>query len=457
MKRIWFAGLCLFLLVLSGYGQPSQDAVTDGKVVVFKFPFQRDTFYISGNDVELKLLYSYIDQYREAIASGKVSLYVNGYCSSFGEHSKNLQTASFRSHHVKSDLVLHKGLKEMNFVTANHADTYEGNGDVVTVTMRLPKEKPVEAVAIVEIPVPADEPEVVVAPNEEPVNVPEQPLPAVSVAPADSFITVYQAISYGGNGDTVTVSIPQHPGMQTTAGGKMTRDTLSNKWHPGYWDKNFTFYYTNVYEGGKDALAVLSFRPSVAEGETVEKVQEKKKDVVKQLPVRPKDPFRGWRFSLRTDLLYWLAVVPNAGLEWNPFDHWSILVNGLYNRMVLGGGEKQYRIEMVSPELRWHIGEDKRWFTGVEFHTGKYNFKLGETGYQGKMTGGGITGGYQVHLNPLFDMDFHLGLGYTKLEHDTYYRSSNGVLVRKETGLKKNFIGPTQAGVSFIWRINHSK
>ncbi|KAA6348598.1 hypothetical protein EZS27_003927 [termite gut metagenome] len=450
MKRIWFAGLFLCLSVLPDYGQHSPESVTgDEKVVIFKFPFQCDTFYLSGNDVELKQLYSYVEQYQGAITSGEMPLYLNGYCSSFKEESKNLQTAFLRGHHVKSDLILHKGLKETHFVTASHAGTYEGNKDVVTVTMRLPKEK---------LPVPAVEPAVI--PNVKPDSIAKQPQPAVS--PSDRFITVYQANTYAGGGDTVSVAIPVRPGMQAAiaAGDEVIRvDTLFKQPLLGWWDKDFiTMYYTNTYEDGKDVIAVRIplRRVAVTEGETVEKVQEKKADTVKQLPSRPKAPFRGLRFSLRTDLLYWLAVVPNAGIEWNPFDHWSILVNGLYNQIVLGGGEKQYCIEMVSPELRRHIGEDKRWFVGVEFHTGKYNFKLGETGYQGDLTGGGLTGGYQMHLNPVFDMDFHLGLGYTKLEHDSYYRSSNGVLVRKETGLKKNFIGPTQAGVSLVWRINHS-
>jgi hypothetical protein len=478
MKRIWFAGLCLFLSVLSGYGQSSLDAVTGEKLVVFKFPFQHDTFYIpySGNDVELKRLYSYIEQYQEEISSGTVSLYVNGYCSSFGEDSKNLQTASLRSNRVKSDLILHKKLKEKNFVTANHTDTYEGNGDIVTVAMRLPEKNPAEAAATEEIPVPVGESEVAVVPNMVADSVPEQSLPLAGVAPADRFITVYQASAYGSAGDTVTVAIPMRPGIQTTAGGRVIRDTLFTKPLPGWWDKDYiTVYYTNAYEGGTDQVTVkIPFRHSASgekARETSETTQKAENGTVEPKTedgaVEPSfadpssDPFNfnfnfdPWRFSVRTDLLYWLAIIPNAGLEWNPFDQWSILVNGLYNRIVLGGGEKQYRIELVSPELRWHPGESD-WFLGAEFHTGKYSFKFGETGYQGNMSGGGITGGYQVHLNPVFDMDFHLGLGYTRLEYDTYYRSK-GVLVRKEGGLKKDFIGPTQAGVSLVWRINHSK
>jgi hypothetical protein len=420
MKRIWFAGLCLCLSVLSGYGQHAPDVVTDQKkMVVFKFPFQCDTCYLFGNDVELKRLYAYIEQYQGEIASGVVSLDVNSYCSSFGDKNKNLRTASLRSNLVKSYLIRDKGLREKNFVTANHTAAYEGNRDVVTVTMQLPKE--------------------------------------VGLVPTQRFITIYQT---AGGRDTVSVVIPMRSGREAavaTGKERIRIDTLFNQSHPGLEDKDYiTVYYTNVYEGGEDMVTVRmpllrSVSTATAKGKTV---QKRGNSTVAQLTAL----FKKLRFSVRTDLLCWLAVIPNGGIEWsrNPFDPWSILVNGYYNRLAWSGGEKQYRIGMVSPEIRYRIGEKKKWFVGGEFHTGHYNFKTSETGYQGNLTGGGITSGYLMRLNPVLDLDFHLGLGYTKLEYDTYYRF-NEKTVRKEAGLNKNFIGPTQAGVSLVWRINHSK
>jgi hypothetical protein len=120
---------------------------------------------------------------------------------------------------------------------------------------------------------------------------------------------------------------------------------------------------------------------------------------------------------------------------------------------------------MISPEVRYYIGENKNWFIGAEGHIGEFNYKLSPTGYQGDAVGAGLTGGYKLRLNKTFDLDFSLGLGYTHLKYETYYRAhyrSNGngytvndsYMVRKEAGLKKNLFGPTQAGVSLIWKIN---
>lgn len=158
------------------------------------------------------------------------------------------------------------------------------------------------------------------------------------------------------------------------------------------------------------------------------------------------------KFSLRTNLLYWVAATPNLGMEWKPSGSFGVLVNGAWSHWIWSGGGKHHRTWLVQPEIRWYPGESRYWFLGIEGHAGEFNFKFGDTGYQGDALGGGLTGGYRLRLSKCFDMDFSLGLGYTQLKYDTYYRS-NDVMVRKESGLEKNMFVPTQAGVSLIWKI----
>jgi hypothetical protein len=147
-----------------------------------------------------------------------------------------------------------------------------------------------------------------------------------------------------------------------------------------------------------------------------------------------------------------LGTIPNGGVTWRPFDRLEVLVNGLYNHWLWSNGNRQYRTLMVVPEFRWYLGEKQRWFWGGEFHTGDFNYKFGEDGYQGDLQGGGITGGYRMRLSEKFDMDFYAGLGYTQLEYDTYNRIK-GVMVKKGESAEKNFWGPTQGGVSLIWKL----
>ncbi|GHV05619.1 hypothetical protein FACS189416_5460 [Bacteroidia bacterium] len=158
------------------------------------------------------------------------------------------------------------------------------------------------------------------------------------------------------------------------------------------------------------------------------------------------------KFSIRTNLLYWLAATPNFGIEYHPSENFGILVNGLWSHWIWSDNDKHHRTWMVSPEVRYYIGANKNWFIGVEGHAGEFNFKFNDTGYQGDAIGGGLTGGYKLRLSEVFDLDFSLGLGYTQLKYDTYYRS-NGYMVRKEGGLKKDFFGPTQLGVSLIFKL----
>ncbi|GHT15950.1 hypothetical protein FACS189426_23830 [Bacteroidia bacterium] len=164
--------------------------------------------------------------------------------------------------------------------------------------------------------------------------------------------------------------------------------------------------------------------------------------------------------QIRTNLLYWAAATPNLGMEWKPSNSFGVLVNGAWSHWIWSGEGRHHRTWMVSPEIRYYFGgrgvarnAPTGWFLGIEGHAAEFNFKFKDTGYQGDALGGGITGGYKLRLSKVFDLDFSLGLGYTQLKYDTYYRSRD-VMVLKEGGLKKNVFAPTQAGVSLVLNLD---
>lgn len=105
----------------------------------------------------------------------------------------------------------------------------------------------------------------------------------------------------------------------------------------------------------------------------------------------------------------------------------------------------------VTPELRYYIGSEKRGYVGAMYKVGSFNYKLSETGKQGDIMGGGITGGYVLKLNNALSMDFSLGLGYIHADYDKYV-VINGVRVRRGSGTK-NWWGPVSAGVTLVWNI----
>lgn len=186
----------------------------------------------------------------------------------------------------------------------------------------------------------------------------------------------------------------------------------------------------------------------VAEPQPVEEpIREEVPAVVEEKPAASACPL-----SLRANLLYWAAGTPNLGFEWRVGNSAVIIVNGAFSHWIWNDRNRQHRTWMVQPELRRYMGDARRWFAGIEIHAGEFNFKFGGKGHQGNLIGGGVTGGYRLELSRIFDLDFSLGLGYTRISKYETYHKEGDAMIRLERKDDKNFWGPTQAGVSLIWK-----
>ena len=159
----------------------------------------------------------------------------------------------------------------------------------------------------------------------------------------------------------------------------------------------------------------------------------------------------GYTLTLRVNLLRWATLTPDLGFEWRINRHVGVLVNGSWISWSWDDKNRRYALWEVSPEVRWYLGERKTWYVGAMFKAGQFNYKFSETGRQGDLLGGGITGGYQLKLNKALSMDFSLGLGYVNADVENY-KVMEGVRVcqGKETKL---WFGPIQAGVTLGWSI----
>lgn len=162
-----------------------------------------------------------------------------------------------------------------------------------------------------------------------------------------------------------------------------------------------------------------------------------------------------YALSLRANLLRWATLTPDLGIEWRICPSWSIMVNGSWTSWSWNGKDRRYALWEVAPEVRHYIGKRKRGYIGAMFKTGEFNYKLSDTGKQGDLTGGGITGGYQLRLNDALSMDFSLGIGYLNADYEKY-KVIDGVRVRqgKES---KDWWGPVNAGVTLVWKIGASR
>lgn len=171
----------------------------------------------------------------------------------------------------------------------------------------------------------------------------------------------------------------------------------------------------------------------------------------KYIPETLQKTGKEYALSLRANLLRWATLTPDLGIEWRICPSWSIMVNGSWTSWSWNGKDRRYALWEVAPEVRHYIGKRKRGYIGAMFKTGEFNYKLSDTGKQGDLTGGGITGGYQLRLNDALLMDFSLGIGYLNADYEKY-KVIDGVRVRqgKES---KDCWGPVNAGVTLVWKL----
>lgn len=155
--------------------------------------------------------------------------------------------------------------------------------------------------------------------------------------------------------------------------------------------------------------------------------------------------------ALRANLLRWATLTPDLGIEWRISPSVGVLVNGSWTSWTWKNNDRRYALWEVSPEVRWYIGEKKAWHIGAMGKVGHFNYKLSETGRQGDILGGGLTGGYQLHLNDALSMDFSLSLGYLRADYEKYV-VIDAVRVRDGSG-SKDWWGPINAGVTLVWKL----
>lgn len=239
-----------------------------------------------------------------------------------------------------------------------------------------------------------------------------------------------------------------------------------------------TTVYALPFDGWKSAVVVTFRVPLVSEepkpapkpkaepqpqpAPEPEVVAEQQTVVVFDPPLI-EDPSKPYCVAIRTNLLYDAFLLPTLGVEWRVSDRWGVKLDGSLSRWGDSHGKVQ-KIWILSPEVRYYMGDARRWYAGVAGNFGDYNIYKGmignlvskDTGYQGSFWNAGITGGYQLPLNKCLSLDFNLGLGYSRFSYDTF-GVSNGVRIYKEKDKTKNFFGPTQAGITLIWTIGGNK
>ena len=207
-------------------------------------------------------------------------------------------------------------------------------------------------------------------------------------------------------------------------------------------------------EQRKAEEARLAAEKAEAERAAQQQTATQQNAIVADTPSETETP-TDYHLSLRANLLRWATLTPDLGLEWRICPSWGIAVNGSWTSWTWSDKDRRYALWEVAPEVRYYMGEKKAWHLGAMFKAGQFNYKLSETGKQGDLIGGGITGGYRLRLNKALDLDFNLGLGYLNADYEKY-EVIDGVRVRRGNETK-DWWGPLNAGVTLVWKIGASR
>ena len=184
--------------------------------------------------------------------------------------------------------------------------------------------------------------------------------------------------------------------------------------------------------------------------EEAEAEREAREPVVRiEEPAEPEACAMG--LDLRANLLRWATLTPDLGVEWHISDRWSLSVGGSWTSWSWSDKDRRYALWEVAPEVRYYMGAQRRGYLGAMFKAGAFNYKLSETGRQGDILGGGLTGGYILPLGKRLALDFSLGLGCLHADCEKY-RVIDGVRVRQGSETR-NWWGPVHAGISLKWNL----
>ena len=392
-KQLLLITALLFIWELPVIAQQPTDTT-----YIFRFVPNDDMFYVpwNGNDRSLHQLLNILEKNKKQLQAGQMYISVSSYAASANDILTSERMAYIRNNRIKSELITQGGLTEQMFVTDRAILSSYGKEklrNVVVVTFPASVEKVAEIAGI----------------------------------EAARRVENYNK-ERSGKAERERLFIEQ------AAREKAEAERLAKE------------------QAEREHLAAQEKARKQAETERLAaEREEKERAETERLAAEAAAKAKSHSLSLRANLLRWVTLTPDLGVEWRLNRHVGILVNGSYTSWTWNSNDHRYALWEIAPEARYYIGKEKRGYIGAIYKAGSFNYKLSEIGKQGNLMGGGLTGGYQLKLNKVLNLDFSLALGCLHADYDKYI-VIDGIRVRqgKET---KNWWGPISAGVTLVWNI----
>ena len=392
-KQLLLITALLFIWELPVIAQQPTDTT-----YIFRFVPNDDMFYVpwNGNDRSLHQLLNILEKNKKQLQAGQMYISVSSYAASANDILTSERMAYIRNNRIKSELITQGGLTEQMFVTDRAILSSYGKEklrNVVVVTFPASVEKVAEIAGI----------------------------------EAARRVENY-------NKERSGKAERERQFIEQAAREKAEAERLAKE------------------QAEREHLAAQEKARKQAETERLAaEREEKERAETERLAAEAAAKAKAHSLSLRANLLRWVTLTPELGVEWRLNRHVGILVNGSYTSWTWNSNDRRYALWEIAPEARYYIGKEKRGYIGAIYKAGSFNYKLSEIGKQGNLMGGGLTGGYQLKLNKALNLDFSLALGCLHADYDKYI-VIDGIRVRqgKET---KNWWGPISAGVTLVWNI----
>lgn len=159
--------------------------------------------------------------------------------------------------------------------------------------------------------------------------------------------------------------------------------------------------------------------------------------------------------AFKTNALYLLAGVANAGVEARLADHFSFDMPVVFSPYTI---KNNYRVRALAlqPEFRFWFKEfTDGHFVGINGNFSWFNVALSNNNrYQDPnrpLMGASISYGYAWKILPCLSLEFTVSAGYANIHYDVFYNVENGI--QYNSGVK-NYWGLTKAGINLVYIIN---
>lgn len=159
-------------------------------------------------------------------------------------------------------------------------------------------------------------------------------------------------------------------------------------------------------------------------------------------------------FALKTNLLYYLALMPNIQIEWLVKERWSVALEADCAWYSKTPPHKVYKVGYITAEARFWPIVRSRWhgmYVGIFGGPGLYDLSKGKNGHEGEGGMVGISAGYMWPISKHLSLEAGIGAGYLRVRDKEYAPLDGHYLYQQTKNI--NYFGPLSLKLSLVWRI----